>query len=509
MGTRCPPALPPLPVKGTELKSRIDAAVRKHPLPPQWVAHTNRAGEVYYYNKTTSTSTWSHPLAAAGTQVLEAAQDCLAAGPSGYATRCNSWAHRWHETACKELAQWRSVAPGLDGTPGYFYKVSAGSGGEVREVTQWEDPRLSLEYTLKFQSGILMQLFSLPPPVIGARGAISAAPTLTSPATSMSLSSGVFAPGQPQQQHTSASQRSSSTPSVRSLSSAMARRLSITGTSGMSGVKRSTDGRIFTVEKMPADHSCGFHGLGVTREEASRLLRKNRLDHEVVDFVASDLAAAVLAGDRATFPPAIQGDTKLWDTLQAYYSAQQDVDSRRRKAKGLLESDSSVPSSTLEMVQRSSSSDDVSALLQALDTEANRCKSISSSKQAAQKAVSLQDEAQALNEARAANVQAEEALRRMCRRQYDAYVEWIGSDMSFWLSFVRGLGSERTGGLLDALAKVCRLTVRVWCESRSRSGADLELVHEVPFGGREVDLWYQSKRGHFDRLVQHSASKLR
>eukprot|EP00971_Amphidinium_carterae_P259204 5143700-Amphidinium_carterae.1 len=125
----------------------------------------------------------------------------------------------------------------------------------------------------------------------GKAGAIGV-PGLTSPSTSsMSLSPAVFASGQ---HGGSSSQRSSSTPSVRSsLSSAVARRLSINGTSGMSGVKRSTDGRVFTVEKMPADHSCGFHGLGVTREEASRLLRKNRLDHEVVDFVASDLAAAV------------------------------------------------------------------------------------------------------------------------------------------------------------------------------------------------------------------------
>merc|ERR1711920_573248 len=109
--------------------------------------------------------------------------------------------------------------------------------------------------------------------------------------------------------------------------------------------------------------------------------------------------------------------------------------------------------------------------------------------------------AKALAEAVKANDDATSNLLRLCCDQFDTYVEWIGSDMSFWLSFVRGLDGERAGGLLDALAKVKGITVRVWSEAVGEAEPPpLELVHTAPFGGHEVDLWYQGQRGHFDRL---------
>merc|ERR1712072_506178 len=95
---------------------------------------------------------------------------------------------------------------------------------------------------------------------------------------------------------------------------------------------------------------------------------------------------------------------------------------------------------------------------------------------------------------------AEEALRSHCQRQFDAYVGWVGTDESFWLSFVRGCGNERAGGLLDALAKICKLNVFIWSEKLGLD-PELELVHEVNFGSKVVHLWYQGGRGHFDRLV--------
>lgn len=65
------------------------------------------------------------------------------------------------------------------------------------------------------------------------------------------------------------------------------------------------------------------------------------------------------------------------------------------------------------------------------------------------------------------------------------YVRWIGSDRSFWFSFVRATEGDAGGGLLDAVAKVAKLTVRVWGDADGR----LRLLHQASFGGREVDLW--------------------
>ena len=45
--------------------------------------------------------------------------------------------------------------------------------------------------------------------------------------------------------------------------------------------RRSVDGDCFLVERMPADHSCGFHGIGIDRETAAALLLQNLDDPEV------------------------------------------------------------------------------------------------------------------------------------------------------------------------------------------------------------------------------------
>eukprot|EP00435_Cladocopium_sp_Y103_P074345 s105_g48.t1 len=79
------------------------------------------------------------------------------------------------------------------------------------------------------------------------------------------------------------------------------------------------------------------------------------------------------------------------------------------------------------------------------------------------------------------------------------YVTWVGSDTTFWLSFIRATEGDPGGGLLDAVAKVACLTVRVWGEDLKRQGR-LTLLHSAAFGGRDVDLWYRDLN-HYDRLV--------
>merc|ERR1712151_694648 len=127
-------------------------------------------------------------------------------------------------------------------------------------------------------------------------------------------------------------------------------------------------------------------------------------------------------------------------------------------------------------------------LLQELKAEANRAPSGSTKLRLMNQIMNCNSEVKALNDAVKANDSADAELRRLCCGRFDAYVEWIGSDMSFWLSFVRSLGDERTGGLLDAIAKVKNLPVRVWSEAINEGDPPpLELVHTAPYGGHEVD----------------------
>ncbi|CAE8657790.1 unnamed protein product, partial [Polarella glacialis] len=100
--------------------------------------------------------------------------------------------------------------------------------------------------------------------------------------------------------------------------------------------RRTTCGQLFLVEYMPADHSCGFHGIGISRQEAATLLRRHRADPEIQELVASDLLAALQTGERCSFPEEIRSDQRLWDALASYYAAQQALDANRREAKDFL-----------------------------------------------------------------------------------------------------------------------------------------------------------------------------
>merc|ERR1740121_3399794 len=272
---------------------------------------------------------------------------------------------------------------------------------------------------------------------------------------------------------------------------------------------RTVAGHWFRVEHMPADHSCGFHGLGIDRRDASRaLLEKSGHDSEVQGFVAADLAAALQTGERSSFPPAIRQDAQLWDALDAYYAAQQGLDEQRRQALDFLAEEGASASAAAEVGGRSSETVQL-----ALQSFSARLKGeVAAAPSGPQKLRLMQFLGRAktlLKDFEAAlgrSVQATQSLEAHCHAQTDAYIQWVGSDHSFWLSFVRGCGgNDRGGGLLDALAKVFTLTVRVWSESVGSDGGDVvELVHEAAYGGRIVNLWYQGDHGHFDRLVQCS-----
>merc|ERR1740121_1752446 len=279
---------------------------------------------------------------------------------------------------------------------------------------------------------------------------------------------------------------------------------------------RTVAGHWFRVEHMPADHSCGFHGLGVDRRDASRaLLEKSGHDSEVQGFVAADLAAALQTGERSSFPPAIRQDAQLWAALDAYYTAQQGLDERRREALDFLSEDGAHAVAIVTVGRQSPE-----AVQLALQSFGDRLKSeVAAAPSGPHKLRLMQCLGRAktqLKEIEAAvgrSAQAAQSLKSQCHSKADAYVQWVGSDHSFWLSFVRGCGgNDRGGGLLDALAKVFTLTVRVWSESAGSDGTDaagkalqdLELVHEAAYGGRVVNLWYQGDHGHFDRLVQCS-----
>eukprot|EP00913_Durusdinium_trenchii_P018204 g17102.t1 len=87
---------------------------------------------------------------------------------------------------------------------------------------------------------------------------------------------------------------------------------------------------------MPADHSCGFHGIGVDRETASSLLFANLHDPEVEEFLARDLLAALQTGNRSSFPVQLRERPELWEMLDKVYDKQKALDHQRREAKAFI-----------------------------------------------------------------------------------------------------------------------------------------------------------------------------
>ncbi|CAE7903650.1 unnamed protein product [Symbiodinium microadriaticum] len=264
-------------------------------------------------------------------------------------------------------------------------------------------------------------------------------------------------------------------------------------------VRFGENGERFLVEHMPADHSCGFHGIGIDRRTAAALLLQSLGDPEVKDFLASDLLAAIQTGERSSFPRELRHDTDLWTHLADYYRWQEALDHRRREATSFLQDvgASAVVQGAVERL----------GLVEALRLFFNELKDKAASLPSGrEKLLAFQLLAQCKSQEKeaaataAATAQALERLRQQCVRCISAYVSWVGSDDTFWLSFLRGCGSsEHSGGLLDAIAKVAGLTIRVWAEGHQ--APLLSLLHEARFGSRLVNLWYQSELGHFDRLV--------
>eukprot|EP00435_Cladocopium_sp_Y103_P074572 s105_g49.t1 len=98
----------------------------------------------------------------------------------------------------------------------------------------------------------------------------------------------------------------------------------------------SVDGRCFMVEPMPADHSCGFHGIGVDRRTAASLLLANLEDVEVQEFLARDLLAALQTSSRNAFPPKLREAKELWEMLKKFYQEQEALDHQRREAREFM-----------------------------------------------------------------------------------------------------------------------------------------------------------------------------
>jgi len=452
-----------------------------------------------------------------------AVRDCQSVGMTRLRQdRLNHWARSWHEAACHELSRWRSVAAG-DGAA-YFYRLPEdGSATEV-ESTTWEDPRQVQDTRLRFQVDVLAYLLSLPAPDIAG------GPSADSAGAVANIQSGQEARTRqgPLRTPTASSQHSSSL----SLASRMTERRVPRATSSTSGyscqrgaqmaTRRTRDGRLFSVEPLPTDNSCGFHGLGISREEAARLLLKSRGDQQVMEWVTADLkqlmASLLETGDRERLPQAIGGDAKLWASIVRFFEAQNNVDEGRRKTLVLLR-DVASDSAVQEEAARSgrvasalavSGGQDVlealQRLLSALKAEVGSMSSGPAKLQLMHRLMECKTEAKSLAALVSANEEADKELLRLCQVHFGDYVEWMGNDSSFWLSFLRNVSGESTGGLLDALAKVLRLTVRVWSEVRMQNGTssappDLELVHEACHGGKEVDLFFQQNRNHYDRLV--------
>jgi len=439
-------------------------------------------------------------------EIVVALCDCLAVGPGLKLRqdRLNFWARRWHDDACQELARWRSV-PASPTTAAYFYRLPD-SGSQVdKDTCTWEDPRQRQDASLRCKADVLASLLALPTLDIAGTSSKTHESLVEDgrqrhcPAENL-VSVGKSSPQGKQAAHASRPHRSNSleNPSIEA-------------------TMRTKDGRVFAVEPLPADHSCGFHGLRISRQDAARLLQKNRGDSDVMEYVAADLANAVQIYERERFPPTIGNDARLWRALSSYYATQQELDAQRRQSRDLLGlAASAMPHGASRGASAAAAlaaaggdvAEAVQCLLSAIKEEAKQTPSGPQKLQLMHRVMECKGQSKALLAAAEANTQAEVELRHLCREHFDNYVEWIGRDMSFWLSFLRGITGERVGGLLDALAKVQGLTVRVWAEAIPRGAdggrgaeAELELVHEAKYGGAEVNLWYQDQRGHFDRLV--------
>lgn len=508
--------------ESSALLREIEDAVRRFPLPAHWKTVTTPKGESYYWNRVTDKTTWTHPLAGCIGEVLQAARDCRAAGQAAESTteaksssrgsiasaaassearqrQVDLWAQKWHDEAVRELDQWRSVEGQSPGMATYFFRTIEATAPDgpsqatlsveaSGSMVTWEDPREELELRLRFRSETLAALVS----------------PSADKASKQRLSADVAG----RSQHHS--------------------RLILPTEVGLTPdtrprQRRTTDGQWFRVEQMPADHSCGFHGLGVDRRHAARaLLERSGTDPEVQDFVAADLAAALQTGERTSFPSDIRQDDRLWAALEAYYSAQQNLDEKRREAVDVLYEDSGATAAAAALAAAGghqlpeAAQFALQSICIALKNEASATPSGPDKLRLMQRLGRGKTHLNEFDMAAARSSETAQNLKVQCHAKTDAYLQWVGSDHSFWLSFVRGCGgNDRGGGLLDALAKVFELTVRVWSESSasdcagassraSRSSPDLELLHEAMYGGRVVDLWYQGDRGHFDRLVQCS-----
>lgn len=493
--------------KDSTVKQAIIEAVRQHPLPPHWKMATSKSGEVYYWNWHTNVTTWSHPLEDVINEIVVALRDCLAvsSGSKMRQERLSFWARKWHDMACQELAMWRSVAAGPT-TAAYFYRLPD-KGSQVDKGTcTWEDPRQCQDSRLRCKVDILASLLALPTLDIAGAKAQASLGGFSNQGQESLVEGG-------RQRHCHAENLVSIKPSPAGRQATHA-----SGPHGSNNLEdpvkvvtmRTKDGRVFDVEPLPADHSCGFHGLSISRQDAARLLRKNRGDSDVMEYVAADLANAVQICERERFPPTIGNDARLWRALSSYYATQQELDAQRRHSRDLLRASRDASTAAALEAAGGDILEAVQSLLVTIKEEAKQTPSGPHKLQLMHRVMDCKGQSKALLAAAEANTQAESELRYLCRTHFDDYVEWIGRDMSFWLSFVRGIAGERVGGLLDALAKAQGLTVRVWAEaaiSRGDYGAhrnaasELELVHEAKYGGAEVNLWYQGQRGHFDRLV--------
>lgn len=503
------PGLGASAAEDASLVRHISDLVVQYPLPSHWKSITTPSGDVYYWNKVTDQTTWNHPLADAAGELLDAVKNCRAAGFAaigGSVARDNAkkrqmacWTQRWHEAACRQLDCWRSVGGEVPGSRTYYYRVppsSVGSSASLSSTneptTTWEDPRAALELRLRFQSDTLASLLALPVPDLQDAVACprrSGSPSASRPRAPASVVGTGGAAVLPPLVAPAADIRASPR---RKRPDGLAKQR-----------KRTCDGQLFSVEELPADHSCGFHGLGITRELAASLLYQHRGDPDVQEFVAADLAAALQTVERSTFPSEIRGDERLWNALDAYYKAQQALDDKGRQAREFM----------AECRGPGRADEDVGKALVALERELKeitvQAPSGPSKTQLMQRYGRSKTQVKEHAAAEAALSEAWQALRRLSRARIAEYISWVGSDSSFWLSFVRGCGDDKGGGLLDALAKVRGLTVRVWAETTDIAGLPggerrLELVHEAAFGGRggqTVNLWFQSIRGHYDRLV--------
>lgn len=257
------------------------------------------------------------------------------------------------------------------------------------------------------------------------------------------------------------------------------------------------DGRCFLVEPMPADHSCGFHGIGVDRRTAAALLLANLEDAELQEFLARDLLAALQTSSRNAFPPQLREAKELWEMLKKFYQEQEALDQQRREAREFM-----LDAGASSAVQAQSLSENgVEMAIKSFYQELKmKVKQTSTSKLfTLQLLAQCKAQERELQAAQQRSMEAAQMLRELCKQHVALYVTWVGSDTTFWLSFIRATEGDPGGGLLDAVAKVARLTVRVWGEDRGR----LSLLHSAAFGGRDgrdVDLWYRDLN-HYDRLV--------